>query len=60
MKRILRYLSGTAHLGLSLQPSLDYKLVYYIDANWASYLDDNTSAYCIFLDANLISWASSK
>lgn len=61
VKRILRYLSGTSHLGLSVQPSLDYNLVY-TNADWTSCPDDrrSISAYCIFLGVNLISWSSSK
>lgn len=59
VKRILRYLSGTSHLGLSVQPYLDYNLVCYTNADWTSSPDDrrSISAYCIFLGANLISWS---
>lgn len=45
-----------------MEPSLDYNLVCYTDADWASCLDDKRSigGYCIFLGANVIPWASSK
>lgn len=51
VKRILRYLRGTLHLGLSVQPSLDYNLVWYTDADWASCPNDrrSTCGYSIFL-----------
>jgi hypothetical protein len=35
LKRILRYICGTLHLGLHLRASNQYELVVYSDANWA-------------------------
>ncbi|XP_062119361.1 uncharacterized mitochondrial protein AtMg00810-like [Humulus lupulus] len=62
VKHVLHYLKGTAHLGLLLQPSPNHTLYAYTDADWASCLDDrrSTSAYCIFLGHNLISWSFTK
>ncbi|WJZ87312.1 hypothetical protein VitviT2T_006703 [Vitis vinifera] len=62
IKRILQYLKGTSHFGLFLQPSYDFNITCYTDADWASCLDDkcSTSGYCLFLASNLVSWSSSK
>lgn len=62
VKRLLRYLKGTAHLGLSVDADSAHLLFCYTDADWASCPDDrrSTSAYFIFLGYNLIFWTSSK
>ncbi|KAL6344223.1 hypothetical protein AAG906_035448 [Vitis piasezkii] len=62
VKRILRYLKGTSHFGLFLQPSYNFNITCYTDADWASCPDDrcSTSGYCLFLASNLVSWSSSK
>jgi hypothetical protein len=36
LKRILRYIRGTLHLGLLLRPSSSTDVVVYTDANWAA------------------------
>lgn len=62
VKRILRYLKGTADLGLHITPSSTHSLTAYSDADWAGCPDTrrSTSGYCIFLGDNLVSWSSKR
>ena len=57
LKRILRYVRGTLHLGLLLCPSAQSDLVVYSDADWAGCPDTrkSTSGYAVFFGDNLIS-----
>ncbi|XP_066311289.1 uncharacterized mitochondrial protein AtMg00810-like [Miscanthus floridulus] len=62
LKRILRYLRGTASLGLTVRRSSPTELVVYTDADWAGWLDTrrSTSGYAVFLRDNLVSWSSKR
>ncbi|KAM1351501.1 hypothetical protein ACFXTH_005260 [Malus domestica] len=61
VKRILRYLKGSLHLGLCFQPgNLDIRA--YTDADWAGDPNDrrSTTGFVVFLGDNPISWSSKK
>jgi len=62
VKRILRYVCGTANLGLHLRSSNSTNIVAYSDADWAGYPDTrhSTSGFCVFLGDALISWSSKR
>ncbi|WVZ74832.1 hypothetical protein U9M48_022958 [Paspalum notatum var. saurae] len=51
VKRILRYIRGTTHLGLHLRGSKTLDLVAFSDADWAGCPDTrrSTSGYCVYL-----------
>ncbi|XP_050917836.1 uncharacterized mitochondrial protein AtMg00810 [Lathyrus oleraceus] len=60
VKRILRYLSGTFHHGLIIQPASvqqPLSLLGFCDADWALDPDDrrSTSGACVFLGPNIVS-----
>ncbi|XP_028550831.1 uncharacterized protein LOC114579660 [Dendrobium catenatum] len=61
LKRLLRYLQGTLHIGLPLfrdKPVLQS----YSDSDWAGDTKDRKSmtGYCNFLGSSLISWSAKK
>ena len=62
VKRILRYLKGTVHDGLLLQPSKNFTIQAYTDADWGAQSDDrrSSSGYLVYLGNNLVSWSASK
>ncbi|KAJ9548598.1 hypothetical protein OSB04_021141 [Centaurea solstitialis] len=49
LKRIIRYLKGTLHLGLHLYPTAPSQLITYTDADWGdcSNTRRSTSGYCV-------------
>ena len=60
-KRILRYLKGTLHLGISFRPS-PLTLSAFTDADWAGDPDDHrsTSSFLVYLGPNPITWSAKK
>lgn len=62
VKRILRYLKGTTFYGLLIQPNNTLSIIAFLDADWASNIDDCKSVlvYCVFLLTSLVFWSSKK
>ena len=62
VKRLVCYLNGTRSLGIRLLVNTPLTLHDFSDADWAGNPDDrtSTSVFLIFLDANPISWSSTK
>jgi Reverse transcriptase (RNA-dependent DNA polymerase) len=62
IKRILRYVAGTLHMGLQAHNKSNLQINAYTDADWAGNLDDRrfTSGFYVYLGSNLISRCSKK
>jgi hypothetical protein len=62
-KRVLRYLKGTQHYGLTFQYNLNEPIVFgYSDSDWAGDADTrrSTSGYSFFVAGGLVSWKSKR
>ena len=62
LKRILRYVKGTRHLGLQLRAMDSPVITAYSDADWAGCPDTrrSTSGFCVFFGGSLVSWSSKR
>ncbi|XP_031253444.1 uncharacterized protein LOC116111390 [Pistacia vera] len=59
-KRVLWYIKGTLKYGLVFKPHKFLHLEAYVDADWASDINDHrsTCGYAMFLGDNLVQWSS--
>jgi len=62
LKKLLRYLSGTQAIGISLRKTTDFSITGYSDADWAGDISDRKSqtGFLIFIGGTLVVWASNK
>ena len=62
VKRIIRYVNGTADYGIWFSKDTNSSLAGYSDADWAGNADDrkSTSGGCFYLGNNLVSWFRKK
>ncbi|CAM8970236.1 unnamed protein product [Rhodiola kirilowii] len=60
--RILRYVRGTIHYGLSFRSACSSVVSGYSDADWARCLETrrSTYGYAVFLGNNIVSWSAKK
>ncbi|XP_039119056.1 secreted RxLR effector protein 161-like [Dioscorea cayenensis subsp. rotundata] len=62
VKRIIRYVHGTAEYGIWYSKDSNSHLAGYSDADWAGNIDDrkSTSGGCFYLGNNLVTWYRKK
>ena len=62
IKRIIRYLQGTAEYGLTYSSDTNVNLTAFSDADWAADLNTRRSVtgYVVYLGSNPVSWQSKK
>lgn len=62
VKRILRFVKGTASTGLNFRRSPSTLLSIFTDADWAGCVDDlrSTGGFAVYFGPNLISWSACK
>ena len=61
-KMILSYINGKKQYAILYTPTSDFRLVGYIDRDWAGSVDDrkSTSGYVFHLGSGAVSWTSKK
>jgi hypothetical protein len=62
VKRILRYIQGTIHLGLKIVKDKSTLVSAFSDVDWVGCVDDrkSTGGFAVFLCSNLVSWCAHK
>lgn len=62
LKRILRYVKGTLHLGLHMKKDSSLTLSAFCDSDWAGYkvTRRSTTGFCTLLGPNIISWSAKR
>jgi hypothetical protein len=62
VKRILKYIKHTLHVGLKFHKSSSHILSAFSDADWAGCSDDHksTGGFAVFFGPNLVSWCAKK
>lgn len=62
LKRILRYIKGTQHLGLHVNKLTTLQLSVYCDSDWAGCKETrrSTTGFCTLLGPNLLSWSAKR
>lgn len=62
VKRILRYIKGSAQIGLKIRKCNSVLVSTFFDADWAGCPDfrRSTGGFAVFFGANLVSWSSRK